>query len=53
MRYIEVVVTCGHEEGVGKDPITFISLLAASSDLPRRIVNLTLEGNGTPCLISQ
>jgi hypothetical protein len=28
------------------DPPAFISLLAASSDLPRRIFNLTLEGNG-------
>ena len=26
MRYIQFVVTCGHQEGNEKDPITFVSL---------------------------
>ena len=43
----QFVVTCGHQEGIGKDPIIFISLLTASSELLRQIFNLTLEGNST------
>ena len=42
-------MTISHEEGIEKDPITFISLLATSTEAARRIFNLTLEGNGT-CL---
>ena len=47
MRYIKVVLTCVQGEDTGEDPITFISLLVASSKFLRQFFNLTLEGNGT------